>query len=1143
MLLLAPRVIGPLSECSSRVRVQGQLSGSDVKVFADGALVATGTASSANQSFALSGGVSLAPGAMVTATQTVGVETSPTSPEPVEVQARPPQIGQVGFHSQLLVCGRCIWLEGLVPGANVEVSVGGVVRGTGSSEFGDARLGISPAIAVGEILEAQQTACGQGGPVTQGPLPGTATPDEGHGRLPKPKVESPLRACKKGVVVSDVLHGATVTLQRSGGPNLVSCFDASALRFGVNPALVEGETLTAVQEFPDCKTKSSAADPVAVGPAEPIPAPTVASPLCAGGTTVTLSGLEFGALVEILVNGSLLGQAEAPHEGTFDFPVPPLPGNRVVTARQSLCGKWSDLSNAVLIDPAPGALPTPKIPGPLFECAGVVHVENLHPGTRVYVYSQQLGAPIGEAQVYENEADVTVAPLLMKGDEIFAVQRGCGLVSSKSATVVVKDLEELGPPTVVSPLYTCSTSVRVDDLVPGARVDVYVNGVFRGTAASGTDTVGVPITGSLAVGDQVQARQRLCGLVSALGRAVTVSEFLGEWVSVGGEEEAEILAVHAALLHTGKILYFGGDQHTGSLNSGGDVDHTRLFDCDSWNIAGVTGLKPENDLFCSGHALLDDGRLLVGGGTKNWGGGGIHPSSHFIGSRDSFVFDPAVPGWIGAGKLITQRAAEVDPAKDIEDTGGKWYPTLVTLPDCRVMAISGHPMTSDSRHNNHSLELFSRSAMDWAIVGTADYDNIGSTQGRQYEYPRMFVLTDGSVLSSTRMDNGRREKWNPYTDATDWDDVIGGAPESLYDGTSNLYTSAAMLPLLPEEQYRCRILIAGGETPYILDPLAASPTFTAAPRNLSDHPSPGDLNPRRENLDMVILPTGEILVEGGMKNHNDESTGVRKAESFDPSTGDWRVLPAAKVNRNYHSVALLMPDGAVWVAGSNFECNSGLDQRELRIEIFRPWYWCWDRPKITATRNQVCLGDRFEIQSPDADRIERIAIVRCGSCTHNFNPDQRYVGLTFERSKSGILQVSLPSDSRIAIPGYYLLFVIDQNGVPSKGEFIRICKRRFIVDWDHWWWRKLTLILRQRLDPDLDDRELVRVREIMAALARSGPPEPEPRLLQVIDHLAHPHPMLHGVDINDLGERRGDAEGRREGPGAGHDPGEGRHDH
>ena len=97
MALLPPRVIGPLSECSGSVRVQGQLTGSMVTIFADGAIVGTGTASWPDQTFPLS--APIAAGQQVTATQTVGMDTSPASLEAVGVQAKPPVIGMVGCDS------------------------------------------------------------------------------------------------------------------------------------------------------------------------------------------------------------------------------------------------------------------------------------------------------------------------------------------------------------------------------------------------------------------------------------------------------------------------------------------------------------------------------------------------------------------------------------------------------------------------------------------------------------------------------------------------------------------------------------------------------------------------------------------------------------------------------------------------------------------------------------------------------------------------------------------------------------------------------------------------------------------------------------------------------------------------------------
>jgi hypothetical protein len=75
-----------LSECSTGVRVQGQLTASTVTVFADGVQVAQDTASWADQTLMLPGGASLAAGAKVTATQALGVDTSVPSSENVEVQ-------------------------------------------------------------------------------------------------------------------------------------------------------------------------------------------------------------------------------------------------------------------------------------------------------------------------------------------------------------------------------------------------------------------------------------------------------------------------------------------------------------------------------------------------------------------------------------------------------------------------------------------------------------------------------------------------------------------------------------------------------------------------------------------------------------------------------------------------------------------------------------------------------------------------------------------------------------------------------------------------------------------------------------------------------------------------------------------------
>jgi len=203
-------------------------------------------------------------------------------------------------------------------------------------------------------------------------------------------------------------------------------------------------------------------------------------------------------------------------------------GNALITVRrQELCTNWSAPSAPVRVDPKPSTLLAPVVASPLFECGAAVHVSDLHPGTTVYVYSTLLGAPIGTADVFTREADVPVASLLIKGDQIYAEQKGCGLVSSKSAPVTVQPLPEVVAPVVLRAGQELHV-VTVGNLIAGARVDVYVNGAWRGSAIAGAATVEVRIQfGPLNIGDEVAARQWICNAIGGPGEPVKVISSAG----------------------------------------------------------------------------------------------------------------------------------------------------------------------------------------------------------------------------------------------------------------------------------------------------------------------------------------------------------------------------------------------------------------------------------------------------------------------------------------------------------------------------------------------------------------------------------------------------------------------------------------
>lgn len=157
--------------------------------------------------------------------------------------------------------------------------------------------------------------------------------------------------------------------------------------------------------------------------------------------------------------------------------------------------------------------------------------------------------------------------------------------------------------------------------------------------------------------------------------------------------DSQILAIHAALLSTNEILYFGGDQHHDAAHNDNNIDHTRLFHVVSKIITPVSSLT--TDVFCSGHAFLGDGRLLLGGGTEQWGTrppqGGAHGHDlNFGGHRACWLFDPSGHTW--------KRVKDMNPEPAEADGGGRWYPTLITKCAVSIWSPQSHRLTSSEPH-------------------------------------------------------------------------------------------------------------------------------------------------------------------------------------------------------------------------------------------------------------------------------------------------------------------------------------------------------------------------------------------------------------------------------------------------------------
>lgn len=453
-----------------------------------------------------------------------------------------------------------------------------------------------------------------------------------------------------------------------------------------------------------------------------------------------------------------------------------------------------------------------------------------------------------------------------------------------------------------------------------------------------------------------------------------------------------------------------------------------------------------------------------------------HLGMQYGGERQAAIDSPRAEHWKMAPSM------SLDPA-GTPFSGGRWYPTLVTLGDGQVLAVGGHIDRNERyerngavRHSNNTPERYRPSSNHWTLLASdpPTDDQITSDFGATvvaWDYQRTHLLPDGRVFFASPV-RGRNRVYDASSGSfsTDPDEVVTPPPDAHYQQISARYTSV-MLPLLHQEGFRPRVLLFGASQAYRID-LGTWPTqWVATPARVGWDAAPyGGTPPFRYFVVPVLLPTGEVFLTGGTALDGDDAAHrqpnvVLRTEQYDPGidwgtgkyvagTDGWAPEESThtiEVGRHYHSTALLMPDGAVWTAGSNGPSSDG-GGRERRIEIFRPWYFDGahqgNRPVVTSSPGNISYGFEFPvgIASERAHDIQRVVLLRCGSCTHGFNPDQRYLSVKFSVDGADRLKVYAPPRGDIAPPGPYLLWVIDDQGRPSAfAPFVRLSSQKCFI--------------------------------------------------------------------------------------------------
>lgn len=471
--------------------------------------------------------------------------------------------------------------------------------------------------------------------------------------------------------------------------------------------------------------------------------------------------------------------------------------------------------------------------------------------------------------------------------------------------------------------------------------------------------------------------------------------------------KAPVRGIHSVLLNNGKVLLIAGSGNDPDVFAAGTFSSS-VYDPKTETFTKVD--TPE-DLFCGGHTQLPDGRILVMGGTAAY----TSATAGYKGLRSSYIFDPE-----------TNRYTRTNDMND-----GHWYPSATSLGNGDVLSLGGLDAKSEG---SVTAEYFSNAQQRW--LKTNEIQQNWSFWGL---YPSMILLEDGKLF---------------YTGSHVFGNGLPGTGASIYDYPTGRivdipglrdkdHRDQSMSVLLPPAQDQRVMTMGGGNIidnkdanrlTDIVDLNEPNPTYKPGPDLPSGHNH--DHTPQKPHqgkmyVSAVLLPDGKVFETGGSLHNRADS--VFEASIYDPQTNRFTPMSTDPVERGYHSSAFLLPDGRVMAVGH----NPGDGSFDQRISMFHPPYMFAPRPVIRKLGGTNWGYGSVQRAITTGKRITKAALVRPAAVTHSSDPNQRYVALDVKRRGGGV-DLRVTDNPNLAPPGWYMLFVIDEDNQPSMAEWVKL---------------------------------------------------------------------------------------------------------
>nr|QHB15536.1 galactose oxidase-like protein [Bemisia tabaci] len=476
---------------------------------------------------------------------------------------------------------------------------------------------------------------------------------------------------------------------------------------------------------------------------------------------------------------------------------------------------------------------------------------------------------------------------------------------------------------------------------------------------------------------------------------------LGIW---GPTIDTPVIPVAASILPNGNVLMWsswGKDTFVGGPLT---LTATAIYNIKDGVVSQRTITNTKHDMFCPGISIDVNGRVIVTGGNS---------------APRTSIYDPASDIWISAPDMKI----------------GRGYQSSCTCSSGRIFELGGS-FTGD-RAVDKNGEIYDINTNTWTLLPgcpvkpilTADRRGIY----RSDNHAMLFAWKNDTVLQA-----GPSKAMNWYT--------VSGTGSHHGAGKRGNDEDAMCGVAVMFDATKGKILVAGGSHNYDDTPATTNGfVLTIRKPNHKVHvrKTSNKMFYPRIFVNSVVLPNGEVFINGGQTVGLPfrEDGAHLTSEIYSPDDDLFRLAAWSIIPRVYHSLCLLMQDATV-ICGGGGLCGN-CKTNHLNFQVYTPSYLLnadgsrATRPVITSvSRIVVKPGKRLYLVTDS--EVVMASLVRIGSATHSTNTDQRRVPLDLNEYDEGVYFVELPADSGILLPGYWFLFVMNKDGVPSIGTTIQV---------------------------------------------------------------------------------------------------------